>query len=33
MKHNVVLAIASLLSILFVTFHLMDDIASTVGGS
>ena len=27
MKHNVILTIASLLSILFGTFHLADDIA------
>ena len=26
MKHNVILTITSLLSILFVTFHLADDI-------
>jgi len=26
MKHNVMLTIASLLSILFMTFHLTDDI-------
>ena len=32
MKHNVMLTIASLLSILFMTFHLTDDMLHDQGG-